>query len=292
MSQRATGNPYAATIRAHSHPRAQPFVLDRRAHVGAPVADEPERQLQDVRGRRAPFGQQPAAAMAQQRGLLLRAGDRQAQIVERRVPAGLRRGRDFAQQARDVRVGERVAADAFDVVRRFVGRQHLQRADAIAAERREQRERGRAARAVAHRDSPADRLAVGQQVVEIIADEPTAIRLVARRERQRQRQRPALRIADPFVEVDKALAVARVLPVADGQAVHPQVQARRACAAGAHQSSRFFGAARLRAGRGARPAALGAGADAGGTARRAPARARAPAAVFATSPLSLPAGAA
>lgn len=120
---------------------------------------------------------------------------------------GGRRGR-VAQQPRDVIARQRVAADAVEVGGRFTRRQHLDRADAIAPERGEQIERRRAARPVALRHSAPDGFAVGQQVVEKRRHDGTAIRLIAWRERQRQRQRTALFVGDPVVEVDKTLAAA------------------------------------------------------------------------------------
>jgi len=64
--------------------RAKPLVFHGCAHVGLHIADASERQLENVRGRRAAMGQKPAALVPEQRGFLLRARDRQAQIVSRR----------------------------------------------------------------------------------------------------------------------------------------------------------------------------------------------------------------
>ena len=54
---------------------AQPFVLDRAAHVGLHVADQAHREFEDVRGRGAVPGKQPFSIALEQGGFFLGAGN-------------------------------------------------------------------------------------------------------------------------------------------------------------------------------------------------------------------------
>ncbi|HTU66418.1 MAG TPA: hypothetical protein VMF52_10745 [Steroidobacteraceae bacterium] len=109
--------------------RAQPLVLDGAAHVRLAVADEAERQFEDVRGRRGTSGPAPLAVVPQERGLLLRAGDGDPElgVVCRQ------RGRGDARELGGNRgVAERLRVDLARIGRRFVDRRDLDGADAIA----------------------------------------------------------------------------------------------------------------------------------------------------------------
>ncbi|MCY1225803.1 hypothetical protein D9M72_380100 [compost metagenome] len=165
-------------------PGAEPFVFHRGPHVGAHIAHQSHRQLEDMRGRRTALWQQPLPVPAQQRGLFLRAGDGQAQVIDGLAQPEHGLGRGLVQQGGDLRLRERAALDALQCRGRFLRRQHLEGAGAVAAEPGQQREGVGPASLVPGRDAPPDGIAVGQQVVEIVGDHRPTVWLVARRKGQ------------------------------------------------------------------------------------------------------------
>ncbi|MNS90892.1 hypothetical protein D3C86_1489740 [compost metagenome] len=88
------------------------------------------------RGRTA-VRNEPLAAPAQQRGLFLRTGNRQAQVGIVAMLAEGRCTRGVAQQAGNVRVIGRTALDDAKLFGHLAFGQQLQRAHAVAAQRRE-----------------------------------------------------------------------------------------------------------------------------------------------------------
>src|SRR5687768_16619516 len=111
----------------------------------------------------------PTALVARERGLLLGAGDRDAE----QVVVGLRRARPGvgghgAQDSGDLLVAQRLGLDAVPSDGLGVLRQQLYRADAVAADCLEQCEGVGAAGAAAPAEPLSDALVVGQQVVEVV----------------------------------------------------------------------------------------------------------------------------
>ena len=95
---------------------AQPLVLHRVRHVGAHVADQTERQLQDVRGRCRANRAIAFTAHPQQSCLLLRAGNRDAQVVLGVLPQRRLRG-DRCRDPFDIEILQRLCIDAIPAVR-------------------------------------------------------------------------------------------------------------------------------------------------------------------------------
>jgi hypothetical protein len=83
----------------------------------------------------------------------------------------------LTQQAGDVTLSKRAPSDTHEVSGRLVRRQHLQGTYAITSKTREKLEGCRAAGLIAAGDAAADRLAVGEQIVEIVRDEAATIEL-------------------------------------------------------------------------------------------------------------------
>jgi hypothetical protein len=72
--------------------QAQPLVFNRVAEVDLQVADDTERKLEDVRGRRGADGTAPTIFVAEERGFLLGAGEGDAEVfVSRFGPTRVRR---------------------------------------------------------------------------------------------------------------------------------------------------------------------------------------------------------
>lgn len=89
--------------------------------------------------------------------------------------------------------------------------------------------------------SPTDRIAIGKQIVEECADYVPPVRLISGREWHRQRKGTPLFIFDPLVEITQAVTFPAFFPVADWQAVHPDVESLRLRAARHdYQLSLFF----------------------------------------------------
>lgn len=202
---------------------AQPFVLDRRAHVGPHVADQAERQLQDVGRRRRAARPVPAAAHAQQGGLLLGAGDRKPEIFVATLPERhIRHHR--CQSPLDIRLAQQFSLDGVPACGLDARRQQLHRADAIAPDRGQQIEGTRGPRMKPGAQPTSDGHAVRQQVVEIVVHHVTAV-LQVRGKGQRQRQRASFFDMRPGFDVaEHRRAGAQRRPHADMQPVHPHVQ--------------------------------------------------------------------
>ena len=149
---------------------AKPFQFDRHAHVSLHIADQSQGQFENVGGWRGAVRNTPASAMPQQCGLFLRTGNRQAKrvVVDRLARVSGQRG--VAQYIRDPRFVERRGLDAADVARVHSCGQQLDGADAVAADRREQVEGGRGARAMAIAQALQDALVVRNQVLEVGGD--------------------------------------------------------------------------------------------------------------------------
>ena len=162
---------------------AQPLILDRGAHVGLHVANPAERKFQDVRRGRRPSRPVPAAADSQQRRLLLRASDRQPQILLRAALPKRRVGCHRRQGLLDLPIVERAGIN--HVPARGLGArcQQLHCADAVAPDRGQQiKGLGRTGTEAAAQPAP-DLGAVGQQVVEVVRHHVAAV-LEVRGERQ------------------------------------------------------------------------------------------------------------
>jgi hypothetical protein len=105
----------------------------------------------------------------QQRGLFLRACERNAELACF-VPVRQRRRDDSSQVPRDFVLGHRRAFDAVMARRRAVATQDLNRTHALATDRLEQVEGPERIGPEPAGDPPADRVAVRQEVVEIVLD--------------------------------------------------------------------------------------------------------------------------
>lgn len=187
----------------------------------------------------------PAAAAIGRYGaggrFFLGAGDGEAQIAVV-LHARCGGGGGVAQPFGDVGLAQGLAVDFVDVARRFVLRQELDRTDAIAPQFVQQLKGLGAASPVTLRQTATDGVAVGEQVVEVVADRFAAMGGIAGKEGQRQGKRAALWIGQPVVEIGQMLALPAGLPVADRETVHPDVEALGLGAAShAYQLSRFFG---------------------------------------------------
>ncbi|CCJ78257.1 hypothetical protein BN135_3321 [Cronobacter muytjensii 530] len=223
-------------VRVQQH-RAEPFVFNGGAHIRLHVAHQPQGELENMRGGRIALRQAPLPVVPQQRGFLLRAGDGEPQFLVATVLTGKRRS-GVAQHRGDIHCRERPRANGIQPFRRFTVAQQLDCPDAVAPELRQQIERFQALRPVARRQTPPDAFAVRQQVIEVIAY-PRAAHIRAGRERQRQRERPALRVMDPVRKVVQPVLAVMFIPVTDRDTVHPERQARRA--AHRHHASRRAG---------------------------------------------------
>lgn len=123
----------------------------------------------------------------------------------------------------------------------LVRREELDRTNAVTTKRYQQVKSIRAARAMPLSQSPADRIAIGKQIVEECTDHVAAIGLIAGCERHRQGKWAPLFIFDPLVEISEAVPFSCFFPVADRQAVHPDVESLRLRAARHdYQFSLFF----------------------------------------------------
>src|SRR5947207_12821837 len=63
------------------HLHAKPFVIERIGEVAAEPADDAERELQDVGGRRGMMRPEPPPRHVKQGGLFLGAGERYSEVV-------------------------------------------------------------------------------------------------------------------------------------------------------------------------------------------------------------------
>ena len=104
---------------------------------------------------------------------------------------------------------------------------YLDGADTVAPGRSEQLVRRDAAGLEVLGHAAADRFAVRQEVVEIILHQRASIGAFLSLERHRQRQRPSGLVLDPGVKIGQRRGASGRIPVGDGRAVQPQVQALR-----------------------------------------------------------------
>jgi hypothetical protein len=148
---------------------AQPLVLHRGTQVCLPVADQAERQLQDVGRRRRAVRHEPPVAVAQERRLLLGAGNGEPELIVRILSRQRRRQHAFQVRC-DLRVGHPRAFDLVEANRLFAVGQELHRAGTVPAYGLEQVEGLQRARLEAVRKPLADLVAVRQQVVEVAFD--------------------------------------------------------------------------------------------------------------------------
>ena len=152
---------------------AQPLVFDRCAHVGLPVAHQTEGQLEDVGGRCGAQGPAPLALVPGQRGFLLRAGNRDAEIpvVRGNLAEGGGRGHRALEDARHAGFVEGLGLDAEHVLRRRIFGKKLHRTHAVAPDGLQEREGVAAVGAETGLQPGPDALAVGEQVVEVVVDD-------------------------------------------------------------------------------------------------------------------------
>ena len=183
----------------------QPFVFDRAPHVGAHVADQPERKLEDVGAGRAANRHAPLSLMAKQPGFFLRAGNRDAEfvVVHGRLPGHGPHG-DATEDAGDLGLVQGRRPDRVDVVRGSPVRQQLHRAHAVSADFPQQFEGVGRAQPEPVADAVADLRVVRQQVVEVIGHHVAAVVFAGRQQRQRQRQRTRSRRCQPGRQVGQA----------------------------------------------------------------------------------------
>ncbi|MCY1232707.1 hypothetical protein D9M72_452140 [compost metagenome] len=154
--------------------RTEPLVLHGVRHVCAHVADQPERQLEDVRGRRGAVRTVPLVADAQQRCLFLCARDRDAKVVVGIAALSKHRvARDIAQQLRHAVFRQGFTVDAVEGLWCLAGREQLHGPDAVAPDGREQVGGFDAGRAKTPAQTFADAVAVGEEVVEVVLDRGT-----------------------------------------------------------------------------------------------------------------------
>ncbi|OQB84380.1 MAG: hypothetical protein BWX86_02845 [Verrucomicrobia bacterium ADurb.Bin122] len=200
---------------------AEKLILDRTFHVHLKGADQPERQFQDVRGRRRAERPAPAPLVVEKRGLFLCACDGDSKVG--RLVLSQDTGRREARRDRslDCALAEHFAFDAVETTRLFVARHQLNRPDTVAPDRPEQIESLGGLGAEPRAQPIADRLGVGQQIVEIVRDPRPADRLISKGEWKRQGERPARRRIDPGWIVLEHMHATRHGPRPDAQAVHP-----------------------------------------------------------------------
>ena len=134
----------------------------------------------------------PSTADLRPRSLLLRAGERDPeQIVVVSAHAERRLRRHGVQQRVNLAGGQWFAVDAIPAFRRHALGKKLDGADAVAADRLEQRERLGVLGPEAPAEALADAVVVGQQVVEPVRDDRAAD-LARAGDRQRQGQERTL----------------------------------------------------------------------------------------------------
>ena len=179
----------------------------------------------------------PPPGHPQQRGLLLGAGDGDAQIVFVALPERHVR-RHGCQDPVDVRVLQRLGVHPVPAGWLDAGRQELHRADAVPADGGQQVEGVVGAGTESPPQSAPDRGAVGQQVVEVVRDRRAAV-LQPHRERQRQRQGPAFVRPHPgLVVAQHGRAGAQRGPHGHEPPIHPDVKLRHSGRyAGSYQGS-------------------------------------------------------
>ncbi len=129
------------------------------------------------------------------------------------------------QPAFDVIVAERRSFDAFDVFRRFVVGKQLHGTDTIATDGPQQVERIGAVGLEALRDAAANRLAVGQKIVEVVEHAVAFQRRAVETDRQRQRERTCLVRANPLgVVYEFCRSARRQIPRCHALSVGPYEQ--------------------------------------------------------------------
>ena len=160
------------------------LVIDACSHINQAKGsrDFTKLRFQEVRGRSRSDGAHPLAIMSQERGLFLRACNRDAELLllvhtqRRRCKAG--------QNAFDLLIADSFPFHIGLVIRRNVIGQELHRTDAIAPYRFQQTEIVRALRTHAFSHALADMRIVGQQVVEHSDHGLATISCLAQRQRQ------------------------------------------------------------------------------------------------------------
>ncbi len=133
----------------------------------------------------------------EQGGLLLRARERNSKITLFCLSENSRWREASGNQFFNATVAQWFGFNAIKSGRRFALRQELNRSDAIAADSLQEIEGFSGVGGELRANSAADGSRVGKQVVEVVLHLFTANRLVAGRERQRQRKWPARRRLDP-----------------------------------------------------------------------------------------------
>lgn len=159
---------------------------DGSAHVGLHVANEAQRELDDVSGRRGAHWSHPLALVLQQRRLFLGAGDGDATVLLGLLLAELGPGHRTAKQGSNGLIVQGLAFDAVEAFGLLLRVQQLHGARAITTDGREQVECALGIRSVPLREAFSDGAALRQKVLEEVVYEVAAQWLVMQ---QRQWQR-------------------------------------------------------------------------------------------------------
>jgi hypothetical protein len=127
----------------------------------------------------------------EQRGFLLRAGEGNSKITLVFLSEHSRRRQTSSDQFFNAAIAQWLGFNSVKSSRRFTLRQELNRSDAIAADLLQEIERVGGVSRELRADPAADGSGVREEVVKVVLHLRTADRLIAGRERERERKGPA-----------------------------------------------------------------------------------------------------